>query len=115
MLLPKPTKEDRKRARLDTTDLALPKSHFDRDSTYRAWVRLRACLMKWEGRCEGNIEAAHLMRGGRGIKGSDYSYIPLCQGHHRLLDGNSLDFEVLAYLWMRCWELREEYRRRVEK
>lgn len=111
LALPKPTKEDRKRAHFDTSDMPLAKQHFDRDGIYRAWVRGHRCLLHWMTKCEGETEAAHMQRGGRGIKGSDYSCIPLCQKHHRLLDGNSLDFEVEKFLWQRAWEFLAQHMR----
>ena len=113
LLLPKPTREDRKRAAIDTSELALSKRHFERDAEYRAWIRTHRCLLHWFSRCEGPVEAAHLQRGGRSLKGSDLSCIPLCGlRHHRLLDGNSLDHEITAFLWMKCWELLCQWIRR---
>jgi hypothetical protein len=114
--LPKPSKYDRKRTRIDTTDLVLPKSHFDRDANYRAWIREHRCLLHWFSRCNGPVEAAHLQRGGLAEKGSDYSCIPLCGlNHHRLLDGNSLDHEIEKFLWQKAWFLLNEWRRREER
>jgi hypothetical protein len=111
--IPKPRKEDRKRANFDTSDMPYAKSHFDRDGEYRAWIRTHRCLLYWLSPCVGEVEAAHLERGGRGIKGSDYSCVPLCgKKHHKLLDGNSLDFEVEKFLWAKAWEfLAQRYRR----
>jgi hypothetical protein len=112
LALPKPTKDDRKRANFDTSDMPLAKHHFDRDAQYRAWIRGHRCLLAWMSKCEGSVEAAHLQRGGRSIKGSDYSCVPLCaKRHHALLDGNSLDFEVEKFLWMRAWEFLAQHMR----
>lgn len=111
--LPKPTKLDRKPVKIDTSDLPLSKAHHPRSADYRAWVRSHRCLLHWFSRCEGDVEAAHLQRGGTSMKGSDYSCIPLCgRRHHPLLDGNSLDFEVEKFLWMKAWELLHEWHRR---
>ena len=107
----KPRKEDRKRANFDTSDMPLSKSHFDRSAAYRTWIRGHRCLLHWMTGCSGAIEAAHMQRGGRGIKGSDLSCIPLCPVHHRLLDGNSLDWEVTAYLWSKTWEFLAQHLR----
>ena len=109
--LPKPRKADRKRAAIDTSDLAHPKRHFTRDDDYKAYVREQACLMAWHGPCQGVIQAAHLAHGGRGIKGSDASCIPLCGLHHLCLDSNVLEWQIIAHLWARAFELREEYHR----
>jgi hypothetical protein len=111
---PKPTKESRRKANIDTSDLAISKRHFDRDADYRAWIRTHPCALRWMRDCIGDVEAAHLDRGGRGIKGSDLSCLPLCgKRHHKLLDGNSLDWEVTAYLWRRAWELLAEWTRKA--
>lgn len=112
-LLPKPQKNERRRANLNTADMPFSKSHFDRSGDYKAWIRTHRCLMFWYSPCEGAVESAHMQRGGRSIKGSDYSCIPLCgRNHHKLLDGNALDFEVEKFLWMRCWEFVVEWMRK---
>lgn len=113
LALPKPSRADRVRTTIDTSDLAIAKQHHPRSGEFRAWVRTHRCLLHWFSSCEGPVEAAHLQRGGTSIKGSDYSCIPLCGlRHHRLLDGNSLDHEILAFLWMKAWELLHEWHRR---
>jgi hypothetical protein len=110
--IPKPTRADRKKANIDTSMLAFPKEHFDRDAKYRAWVRTHRCLLWWDkdNRCEGDVQAAHLDKGGRGIKGADSSCIPLCGlRHHLMLDGHVIDWQVIAYLWQQLWALREQW------
>lgn len=111
--LAKPTKADRRRVNFDTSELPLAKANHPRSGEYKAWIRTHRCLLYWFSLCEGPVEAAHLQRGGISIKGSDYSCIPLCGlRHHRLLDGNSLDWEVMAFLWMKCWQLLHGWHRR---
>lgn len=87
------------------------KAKFERGPEYKAWIRTLPCLLAWvAGGCEGRIEAAHLQRGGMGIKGSDASCIPLCgMRHHKQLDANLLDDATLALLWTKAWELRERW------
>lgn len=115
----KPRRENRKRANIDTSELALSKSHFLRDADYRAWVaKTHRCLLhKYEGACfaptgRTEIEAAHLDHGGKGIKGSDASVIPLCPRHHDALDTETLPWQIVAFLWKHAWALREEWHRR---
>lgn len=113
LALPKPLKSDRKRGEMDTSDLVLAKRHFPRSGDYKAWVRSQRCLLHWFSRCDGDVEAAHMQRGGASIKGSDFSCVPLCgRNHHRLLDGNSLDWEVMCFLWKAAWELLHAWHRK---
>ncbi len=122
LLLPKPLREDRKRANVDTIDMALPKMHFERDADYRTWVVTHRCLLpNHDGRKCSRIgdrkavEASHLEHGGKGVKGSDASCIPLCPIHHDMLDAETLAWQIVAFLWMSCWRLREEWHRRNAK
>lgn len=113
--IPKPTKRDRPKRPMDTRALAHPKVHALRDGDYREWIRTRPCLLASLPPCDTKpdrapIEAAHLDRGGRGIKGSDASCIPLCPVHHDLLDGQTLDWQIIAFLWKSVWRLRETYK-----
>lgn len=120
LALPKPTRADRKKVAIDTLDLALPKKHFTRDAEYRAWVITHRCLLpRYEKPCGSVIgrgsaaEAAHLQHGGKAEKGSDASCVPLCGVHHAMLDAETLPWQIVAFLWMKCWELREEWHRRA--
>lgn len=105
--------------RIEFDGLALPKERYLRDAAYRAWIRTKPCLLaRFEKPCgtigdRAPIEAAHLEHGGTGIKGSDASCIPLCPFHHDALDTETLPFQVIAFLWMSCWRLREEWHRRA--
>lgn len=114
--LPKPSRRDRPRRVIDTSALALPKREPLRDDGYREWVRKRGvCLLpNFDRPCgvkpdRAPIEAAHLEHGGRGIKGSDASCIPLCPIHHDCLDAETLPWQVIAFLWMRALFLREAW------
>lgn len=107
--IPKPRKEDRKSSQIQTAGMAFPKAHFERDAAYRKWIITHRCLLFWFTKCEGPVEAAHMAMGGRGIKGSDYSCLSLCRSHHLLLDGNSLDYEVMSYLWREAWSFAKNY------
>lgn len=115
--LKKPSREDRKKARIDTSELPLAKRHFTRDSDYRAWIaKTHTCLLpNHDGRRCGRIgprnpiEAAHLEHGGKGIKGSDVSVIPLCPVHHDMLDAETLPWQIVAFLWMKALFLREQW------
>lgn len=116
--LPKPRREDRRRSQIDTSELSLSKAHPLVDSLYRAWVRTHRCLLPNHDskRCErkgnrGPVEAAHLEHFGRGRKGSDASCIPLCPVHHDMLDAETLPWQIIAFLWMKAWALREEWHR----
>ena len=50
-----------------------------RDEKYRDWVKTLPCL---ECMKPAPSEAHHTETGGIGIKGSDYSCVPLCLNHH---------------------------------
>jgi hypothetical protein len=111
--IPKPTRADRKRSAIETFDLVYPKAHFLRDGDYRAWVRTHRCVLPaYDKACQGAVQAAHLEHGGRGIKGSDASCVPLCERHHGTLDGETLPWQFVAFLWVKAWALREEWHRR---
>ena len=59
---------------------SLPKDPKDRDPEYREFVRQFDCVVMG---CKGKeIHAHHAETGGMGIKGSDYSCIPVCPNHH---------------------------------
>ena len=104
---------------IDTGELPLGKTRYLRDATYRAWIRdsHRCLLPNHENRrCgsigeRGEVEAAHLEHGGTAIKGSDASCIPLCPVHHDMLDAETLAWQIVAFLWMKAWQLREEWHR----
>jgi len=54
------------------------KTVLDRDEDYLNFVRNVPCII-----CgAGNSHAHHMDTGGTGVKGSDYSAIPLCHIHH---------------------------------
>jgi hypothetical protein len=117
--IPKPTREDRRRRCSDVRGLAYPKAVPVRDDDYRAWIRAqgRCLLARFERPCgsiggRAVIEAAHLISGGMATKGSDASCIPLCPIHHDALDGETLPWQIVAYLWMNAWSLREEWNAR---
>ena len=118
LAFPKPTREERAKTKIETLDLALPKAHFLRDGDYRTWVRTHRCILpKYERACgtigsRSPVEAAHLEHGGKGVKGSDASCIPLCPLHHDMLDAETLPWQVVALLWKNAWRLREEWHRR---
>lgn len=123
LALPKPTREDRRRANIDTSELPLSKRHFERDADYRTWIAKahhRCLLHNLDVRCgtigdRNPIEAAHLEHGGKGVKGSDASCIPLCPVHHDRLDAETLAWQIVAFLWKQAWALREEWHRRAVK
>ena len=104
---------------MDTTELPLGKVRYLRDATYRARIReSHSCLLpNFEGRKCGPIgdrqpvEAAHLEHGGTAIKGSDASCVPLCPIHHDMLDAETLPWQIVAFLWKKAWELREQWHR----
>ena len=119
----KPTRESRKRAKFDTSELALPKEQYVRDGAYRAWIaKFHTCLLpNFDGRkCQrigdrNPVEAAHLQHGGKGIKGSDASCVPLCPVHHDMLDAETLPWQIVAFLWMKCLFLRETWHSMKER
>jgi hypothetical protein len=124
-LLAKPLKEDRRRGHVDTSDLALPKSHFDRDAQFKTFVRAHACLLApWKNNeCGGVTEFAHLTGGGRGIKGSDLHGVPLCTNHHTAGPGafhalgsvSAFDSVHGTELWRENAELLAAWVRRFRK
>jgi len=65
-----------------------------RDERYKAWIRTLDCV----GCGGGPAEAAHTgTDGGRGLKASDWSCVPLCRKCHRVLyhglNGGKRSFE----------------------
>jgi hypothetical protein len=60
----------------------LDKDILDRSEDYSNFIRSFACLV-----CNvKEVHAAHLDTGGTGIKGTDFSQVPLCAEHH--INGN---------------------------
>lgn len=57
------------------------KINTQRNSMYLNWIRRQPCLKCSTIPCH----AHHTESGGMGIKGSDYSAIPLCAYHHATL------------------------------
>lgn len=57
-----------------------PKQKIPRDKKYLAWVKTLPCI---ECQAPGPSEPHHTETGGTGIKGSDYSAVPLCNKHHQ--------------------------------
>lgn len=55
------------------------KSKTDRNTKYLAFVRKQFCCICGDDR---NIHAHHTESGGVGLKGSDYSAVPLCPKCH---------------------------------
>lgn len=82
--LAKPTRAERKRIKIDTSDLALPKLDPARDKAYLAFVRSQPCSIRGraEHRCRGPVQAAHINVTGLRIKASDFATIPLCEKGH---------------------------------
>ncbi len=65
-----------------------PKPHTDRDPKYLAWIRKqKSCISGANPPCE----AHHTETGGIGIKGSDYSVVPLTFPEHKAFDNKRKD------------------------
>lgn len=72
-----------------------------RNEEYKRWIRTLPCCVPGCGR--NQVEAAHTGHdGGRGIKSTDYSCVPLCRHHHCVgphsyhgLNGGRKAFEAL--------------------
>ena len=56
-----------------------PKPHTDKDPAYIAWIRRQPCVITGRSPCE----AHHTETGGMGMKGSDYSAVPLFWTEHK--------------------------------
>jgi len=56
-----------------------PKPKTDKDPAYLRWVRKQPCVITGRTPCE----AHHTETGGMGMKGSDYSAVPLYWTEHR--------------------------------
>ena len=56
-----------------------PKPKTDKDPAYLRWVRKQPCVITGRTPCE----AHHTETGGMGMKGSDYSALPLYHTEHR--------------------------------
>lgn len=70
--------------------MLIEKKNYVRDKAFRRWISTLPCI-----RCgKQGTQAAHLEKGGRGIKGGDDSCRPLCaasfgdEGCHSRLDQN---------------------------
>lgn len=60
----------------------------------REWVKSLACLGRLcGGRCEGAIDNAHTVNGGKGRKADADTIVPMCRAHHRLYDGYKAPFD----------------------
>jgi len=63
-----------------------------RDVAYREFVRTFPCCLK--GQHSGDVAAHHAFGmfggGGKGLKGSDYLCVPVCDGHHQSLHSQGL-------------------------
>jgi len=55
-----------------------PKPVTDKDPKYLAWIRKQPCVITGRTPCE----AHHTQTGGMGMKGSDYSAIPMHHSEH---------------------------------
>ena len=56
-----------------------PKNKTDKDPKYLAWIRKQPCVITGKTPCE----AHHTDTGGMGMKGSDYSALPLYHTEHK--------------------------------
>ena len=68
----------------------IPKNKPGRSEKYLDYIRSRPCCV-----CQAKpAEPHHTARGGTSVKGSDFSAIPMCRGHHRELhDGGVETFQ----------------------
>ncbi len=62
-----------------------------RSPTYRAWLRLKVCVIVG---CGFVSEPAHTVNNGMRSKGPDSSCVPLCRNHHREYDAGRKAFEA---------------------
>jgi len=66
-----------------------PKPVTDKDPKYLAWIRKQPCVITGRTPCE----AHHTQTGGMGMKGSDYSALPLHHAEHqRCHQGGAITF-----------------------
>jgi len=88
--LQKPSRYDRKRFGVDTSELAQPKAHFDHNGDFRSYVTGHSCHLSpfKNNECGGVSEFNHIGEHGLGIKGSDLHGVCLCSNHHRLSPGS---------------------------
>ena len=56
-----------------------PKNKTDKDPKYLAWIRKQPCVITGKTPCE----AHHTQTGGIGMKGNDYSALPLHHAEHQ--------------------------------
>lgn len=61
--------------------MMLPKPTTPRDPKYLDWLTTLPCL-HYNKDCMGDVVAHHTATGGTGIKGDDFSCVPLCVVHH---------------------------------
>ncbi len=83
--------------------LLLPKQNYLRSKPFRKWLSGLPCLVC---KIEGRSQAAHLGKGGRGIKGHDYECAPLC--HSKFNEWgqlvNGCHSELDQYKRVRYWD-----------
>ena len=123
--LAKPTKADRKKFGVDTSELALRKEHFDRSAKFKDFVRGHACILApfKNEECGGVTEFAHITTGGLQRKGSDYFGVALCTNHHtagrgayhKLGSVEAFDSVHGTNLWRENADLLADYIRRFAK
>lgn len=59
-----------------------PKPVRIRDKVYLGYIRLLPCVLNGISKCEGKVEAMHVISKGAG--GGDHLVAPGCAGHHRV-------------------------------
>ena len=55
--------------------MLIPKANFIRDKAFRKWLSEQVCA---KCKIEGHSQAAHIGKGGKGIKGGDDTCLSLC-------------------------------------
>ncbi len=115
--LRKPRAYDRKKSRIDTSGMLLPKRHPVRSAGRRAYVRRHPCALFGEdfGDCPTRrIECAHVETGGLAIKCPDDLTAPLCSapgvdGHHRQYDEHRLPKKAREIVARKAKRINDEW------
>lgn len=76
-----------------------PKNPPGRSEAYLDYIRSLPCIV-----CRNPAEPHHTESGGVGLKGSDFSCVPLCRKHHRELhDMTVSEFESKYYIELKTY------------
>ena len=74
---------------VDGDNIGYPKNTIPRSEKYKEFIKRQPCCAHLDTRCcPHGADPAHVEMGGKGVKGSDFSMIALCNDTHRFAHAN---------------------------